>query len=260
MKCTNCGHENKDGVKFCSKCGNQMNIQSSNYVSYKKPEIEDKKAPKKKSKAPVIIIALVLVIALLSAAFVAYIIYDNRKDAENEQIETENRIEQNDEDEKAPEPEGEDKEEPESVEEETQSETFGQIDYNGYATYYSEALDFRCKYPSYFNVDESEDTYFACSSADGMGQMLILGTDDYYLTVEESLNDWIASFGGTVEYKVSGDSFFAARTKEYGTYYYTYAKIINGKMYSFSFEFPEEQFEEYDSMINYVYADFVKQF
>lgn len=55
MKCNKCGFENKDSAKFCTKCGENLEV---------KPQTADS-APSSKSNSKYIILALVVVIIIL---------------------------------------------------------------------------------------------------------------------------------------------------------------------------------------------------
>lgn len=296
MKCEKCGNEIADNSVFCDNCGNKLPKQQKKFCGNCGAEIHndaefcgncgfsvkngifpaenihsDNDVPlKKKSKTPLIIIVLVIIIALLSAALAGYVIYDRQKGNDEVQLVSEEQSEQYSDGNKTQMDKTENEELPQttsipettskSVEEDLEEKTTVQVDNSGYATYFSSVYKFECKYPSWFNVQSNEGAYFTCLSTDGIGRMDISGSSDYGNTVQENMNNFISSCGGTVDYKSSGDDFFAVRMKVGTTYYYRFAKFVNGKMFDFSFEFPENQFDVYDDMINYIYADFIKQF
>lgn len=64
MKCSNCGFENKDKAKFCTKCGNSLAVTNTETV------------PVKSSNSKYIIIALVAIIIIL-AGTIGYFALNN---------------------------------------------------------------------------------------------------------------------------------------------------------------------------------------
>lgn len=134
-----------------------------------------------------------------------------------------------------------------------------QTDANGYATYTSASNHFSCKYPAWFTTDANTDTLFACSAPDDSAYMGISFVDSGN-SVEKEMTNFINSVNGSVDYKSSGDTFFAVRMKDSESYYYQFSKFDKGHIYSFNMVFPLSQFETYDNMINDIYSDFIKQF
>ena len=63
MKCEKCGFENKDTAKFCSKCGNSLEL---------KPEVG-----KNNNNSKIIIAALVIIIVIL-AVCIGYFVLNNK--------------------------------------------------------------------------------------------------------------------------------------------------------------------------------------
>ncbi len=78
MKCQNCGTENKDGAKFCKKCG----------ATFDKPVEQSVATPKSSSKRTVLIVVGVLVLAIALA--LAYIVFLDVSPVEVEQLTTAN--------------------------------------------------------------------------------------------------------------------------------------------------------------------------
>ena len=68
MKCSKCNYENKDGAKFCTKCGSTL------------PQIDKKSGSAKSSGSKNIIIALV-VIALILAGSIAFLTFNSTFDS-----------------------------------------------------------------------------------------------------------------------------------------------------------------------------------
>ena len=63
MKCNDCGFENKDAAKFCSKCGKPLGIQ---------PKTE-------KNNSKIIIVALVIIILILAVSIGYFALSNNSK-------------------------------------------------------------------------------------------------------------------------------------------------------------------------------------
>lgn len=74
MRCTNCNFENKEGAKFCTKCGQPLNS---------KPAIEQKSSGNSRN----IIIALVAIIVILAAAVGFFALNSGTPDAQNNVVE-----------------------------------------------------------------------------------------------------------------------------------------------------------------------------
>lgn len=65
MKCKNCGFENKDTAKFCTKCGNSLTVQNDG---------ESKNTENPKSNSKLVITVLIAVIILLVGAIGYFVI------------------------------------------------------------------------------------------------------------------------------------------------------------------------------------------
>jgi hypothetical protein len=66
MKCENCGFENKNTAKFCSRCGESLEVSSP----------QEPVAPTKNDNSKIIVIALLLVIIILVGA-IGFFVYNN---------------------------------------------------------------------------------------------------------------------------------------------------------------------------------------
>lgn len=83
MYCKKCGTENKDGMKYCKYCGNEL--QKSNDISADNSSYHTEK--KKKSILSKILITLIIITVLFIIAIIALIIFNNLKvDSSNENI------------------------------------------------------------------------------------------------------------------------------------------------------------------------------
>ena len=71
MKCTKCGYENKKNAKFCSKCGQSLEVP----VSYEKS----------KSNSKIIIATLIIVIVILALGVAYFAFFDNNNVVSNSQ-------------------------------------------------------------------------------------------------------------------------------------------------------------------------------
>lgn len=263
--CPKCGKKLKPNAQFCGECGTVIDNKKDKLVQ------NSKRKKKDKGLIALIVILAAVIIACISVVMILYLNNNSvdivNPDIVNEvSIDDEDTLEEQTSEIQTPNPSSkqdtdESKEETESISNtNSQGNSSVVVDSRGYATYTNTAYSFKCKYPSWFRVESDTDTLFTCTSADGLGGMNISCTDDYGNSVQESLNSYISSFAGTVDYKASGDDYFAVRIKQNSNYHYRYAKFKDGRIYIFSFVFPQAQFETYDDMINEIYADFIKQF
>ena len=73
MKCSKCGFENKDKAKFCTKCGNSLNVS-----------VTTESAPVKSSNTKYIIIALIAIIILLAGTIGYFALNMNSSPVQND--------------------------------------------------------------------------------------------------------------------------------------------------------------------------------
>ena len=137
-----------------------------------------------------------------------------------------------------------------------------EIDSKGYATYENTVYGYKCKYPSWFKETFKSESVLNCESKDGKAKMQVQ-TSNFGYSVQETIDNYISSYGNVeIDYESVGDNYFAIRLKnqEKNMYYYRYSKFVGGLVHSFTLEFPGEEFQTYDDIINIIYADFSKQF
>ena len=73
MKCNNCGFENKDSAKFCSKCGASLEVASQ-------PPAEPK------NNNSTIVIAVLIVIIVILAVAIGYFVFAGNDSSSNSQV------------------------------------------------------------------------------------------------------------------------------------------------------------------------------
>ena len=148
--------------------------------------------------------------------------------------------------------------EPES---QKQSQNYPQIARSdgAYSTYTSTDGGYTFAYPSDFSVNQCTDDNFEATSSDGSGSMQASRASST-IGAEQSMNAYISSVNGNIDYQSRGDDYYAVRMVKDSQYYYKYSKFNNGNEYSFSFIFPDSQFDKYDEYINEVYTSIINQF
>ena len=136
------------------------------------------------------------------------------------------------------------------------------VDNKGYATYQNTSYGYECKYPSWFEETFKNGSILNCESKDGKAKMTV-NTTNFGYTIQETIDNYISSYGeAEIDYKSVGDDYFAIRLKKQDNnmYYYRYSEFVDGLVHSFTLDFPADEFQTYDEIINTVYADFSKQF
>lgn len=92
---------------------------------------------------------------------------------------------------------------------------------------------------------------------------MTVNTTNFGYTIQETIDNYISSYGeAEIDYKSVGDDYFAIRLKKQDNnmYYYRYSEFVDGLVHSFTLDFPADEFQTYDEIINTIYADFTKQF
>lgn len=254
--CGNCGAPMDAGAKFCGACGASPNTVP--YYNAPTTPVTPASAPPKKSSSGLIILILILIIALTGAAFAGYVLYTEGFFSSSQQTEEPEKTERP---KKTHAPE--ETKEPAKTEQPEETEAPSNtvyVDSEGFAHYYSNSYDFECKYPSWFTVVSDYEDYFSCESPDYDASMQIECEYGYNVTVSEAYNDYINSMNGSIDYHSVGSDYYAVRILYDSKYYYKYAELHDGYIYSFSVDFPTYVFTAYDNMINEIYKDFSKQF
>lgn len=128
---------------------------------------------------------------------------------------------------------------------------------SGYHTYTDSDYSFSCKYPASFRLTVVESNFYryTLSSPDGVGSLYICATSNNNgRTPVKVLDNFMASYGGSVDYQNSGSDWCAIRTLSNGRYHYGYFKLTNGLIRGFEMHFPSSQFDLYDGYINDIYS------
>ncbi len=136
------------------------------------------------------------------------------------------------------------------------------VDNKGYATYQNTNYGYACKYPSWFEETFKNGSILNCESKDGKAKMTV-STTNFGYTIQETIDNYISSYDeAEIDYKSVGDDYFAIRLKKQDNnmYYYRYSEFVDGLVHSFTLDFPVDEFQTYDEIINTIYADFSKQF
>lgn len=76
MNCSNCGADNKDGAKFCKKCGNILTDRTAVNESFE----QHSKNERKSIKMWILIIAVILIALLTFTAVVYFVVFDGSTD------------------------------------------------------------------------------------------------------------------------------------------------------------------------------------
>lgn len=125
-----------------------------------------------------------------------------------------------------------------------------------YSTYTDNDYSFKCDYPINFTptIVDSNFYRYTLTSPDGQGSLYICATSNNNgRTPSKVIDNFISSYGGTVDYTNSGSDWCVIRTKANGKYHYGYFKMTNGYIRGFEMHFPASQFDSYDKYVNDIY-------
>lgn len=125
-----------------------------------------------------------------------------------------------------------------------------------YRSYTDNDYSFKCDYPIYFTptVVDSNFYRYTLSSPDGQGSLYICATSNNNgRTPSKVIDNFISSYGGTVDYNDTGSDWCVIRTKANGKYHYGYFKMTSGYIRGFEMHFPASQFDAYDKYVNDIY-------
>ncbi len=280
--CGSCGSPMEIDEVFCGNCGTpadgaRVNNQA-NYTEFDEylPEQNYIKGKSGGRKTGLIVTTAVMaVIVVCMAAFIAWYVISTRNEnssdemsdmtrgAESEQIENESKNEAEPENSVQADDLATGSDTGAQNNESGSSPVYPQLEpssVEGYMMYKNTAGTFSFIYPSDLNVSVCSDSSFEAASANGECLMKASRIEASSIDLNADMNGYIASTGGSVDYRSTGDSYYAVRTLSGSVYHYKYAKKSNGAVYSFSMDFPSSQFTYYDNIINKIYADMIKQF
>ena len=135
----------------------------------------------------------------------------------------------------------------------------------GMSVYFDEKNGYHCFYPSELS-SVSHDGYGMCAASrtrirDRESRMYI-SCERYNTTPAQYVAENYDVYYTDYDYKAINKNDYAIRVYQaYDDFYrYEYGYMKKGAIYSFCIEFPREEFNKYDKMINQIYADFKKQF
>lgn len=125
-----------------------------------------------------------------------------------------------------------------------------------YLTYNSGKYNFSCAYPSSFKTTIVNDPLilYSCESQDARADLYINGTvNTAGLSPSTVFENFVASYGGVVDYRSIGDTYCAGSTAGGGRSHYCYYKLTGGMIRGFEMHYPTSQRDYYDQMINEIY-------
>ncbi len=91
MICLNCGHQNKEGAKFCIKCGEQLsvnNVGNQTLGTSRQSTYSSGNAVKKQSNALLYVVIVAIVVALGVFGFIAYDYISSNSSIRNSDVES----------------------------------------------------------------------------------------------------------------------------------------------------------------------------
>lgn len=132
---------------------------------------------------------------------------------------------------------------------------------NGYSLSVDRRYRFVCPYPDNFIEFSSNNDFFikAYSSPDSSGYMYVCATANKTgLTPGMVRDNFYDTYGGTIDYKDSGNDWCVIRTvDDYNECHYGYFKLTDGMIRGFEMHFDGRYFGLYDKYINDIYKDIV---
>lgn len=134
------------------------------------------------------------------------------------------------------------------------------VRYPSYSTYNSSGFNFRCNYPSHYQTynDGLNTSLYTVRAADGNAIEKICAKVNEGETVSGELQKYIDSHKGYVDYKTSGDDYFAVSIVNGTMHSYKYCKFKYGNIYWFEFEYNTVSYADvYDEYINDIYSSFL---
>lgn len=126
---------------------------------------------------------------------------------------------------------------------------------DGYKKFISKDYGFYCAYPADFAVSQenTNDALLTAISPDGTAIMMIQAAKNWdNLSTEEALTRYISMFNGEVQYRASGNTWYAASVKVGDRVYYRKAFVRSGVIYCFSFEYDDKDKNLYSPYIEYM--------
>lgn len=130
---------------------------------------------------------------------------------------------------------------------------------------YSLSVDRRfrlvCPYPDDFIEFNTDNAFFikSYSAPDRSGYMYVCATENKSRLTPGMIRDnFYDTYGGTIDYKNSGDDWCVIRTvDDYNMYHYGYFKLTDGMIRGFEMHFDGRYFGLYDKYINDIYKDMI---
>ncbi len=286
--CPKCNKENQG--HFCESCGaaevyteekNNTAANANLVMSYGSNYVNADKVTSSGENKKLIMIAciVVLVVALIAAAFVLGAMvnenFDNANSEKSEKIEKKKKSSETD-----TEPE-------QNTGSEVPSDSGGGVALNPdadnkpgnepdahptsgtteapkteditYSTYTNNTYGFYCAYPDNFNeVDpRGVNSLKTFVSEDGSAEMTIRASvNTNSVSTEESLNDFINAYGGNVSYEASGDTWYAISVTSEGRLFYRKLFNKNGYLCCMDFSMNEGEKDKYGPYVEYIEDNF----
>ena len=127
---------------------------------------------------------------------------------------------------------------------------------SSYLTYTDTQYSFSCSYPSDFHTTVVDGDFYRYTVAapDGTGSLYICATQNNNGRTPAIVRDnFVATYGGTIDFENSGSNWCVIRTYVNGMYHYGYFSLRDGMIRGFEMHFSGRYFDRYDKYVNDIY-------